>query len=363
MEYYLSSPYGYALTEAQRKSVNYGLDNIPYWSSRMLGNMLNFWFGIDTSSANQPEIGIKPEYWSYKRPSTAFRLSDLIENPSNPSARGYFGRALPPLGNIKRSRIEVSPGGSMTFEFAKNEEGVSAGLTVRYEDLQMGGYSVYNMYFGFALWNRKTRASEMKLYTLTQNDPMSSFQEMGASVHTFTDDADIEGDYYIFPFASEDCIQGVQHSTDVYKMTESTNIRSSYIALVEPESVHISIRWADVKVLYLSSYIDQSHTNTIRTAYTLVNNMTDYPVTITKITLQYLKEDYTVDYTQELITPIRMSSGSTYPDTTAHDFGSTGARHIKHTRMIIETVEGVVFFSSAASAAAADVTEGPSPEA
>lgn len=50
VEYYLSSPYGYALTEAQRKSVNYGLDNIPYWSSRMLGNMLNFWFGIDTSS-------------------------------------------------------------------------------------------------------------------------------------------------------------------------------------------------------------------------------------------------------------------------------------------------------------------------
>lgn len=364
VEYYISEPYGFALTEYQRRSVNYGIGNIPYWSSKLLGQMLNFWFGIDTSPSNAPEIGIVPEYWSYTRPQTAFRLSDLIDDPTDSSSKGYFKRAKEPLGNLKSSTVEVSPGGYMTFIFEKNEEGVSAGLTVKYEDLQMGGYSVYNMYFGFSLWNRQTSASLKKLYTITQNDTMVSFQQMGASVHAYTEDPQIEGDYDIFPFASADIIRGAQspRQSDIYKMASATNIRSNYIALVEPQRVHIQIRWADVKVLFLSSYRDESKPRIIRNSFTLDNAMSDYNVTITKMTIEYLKEDYTVDHTQDLINSINLAAGSSYAGTADHDFGSAGSSHIKSTRMTIVTLSGVVFFSSGSSAKTAQVTDGPTPE-
>jgi hypothetical protein len=363
VEFYAGGPYGFAINETQRRSVNYGITDIPYWTSRMLGNMLNFWFGVDTSSANYPEIGLKAAYWNYLRPTTAFRLSDLLEDPSNPNSRAYFNRAKPPLGNISASQVEISPGGHITFEFEKNEEGVSAGLTVKYEDLQMGGYSVYNMYFGFALWNKSTASP--KFFSLTQNSPMSSFQAMGASVHTYIDDETMEGDYRIFPFASSDSIKGtqVQDYQELFRMTTATNIRSNFIALEDWQDVHISIRWADVKVTSLTSYIDQSHTNIIRNIFVIRNNMTDYPVTITKMTLEYIKADYTVDYTQNLITPINLNSGSSYSGTADHNFGQAGASHIKTVRMTIVTLEGVVFYHSADSVKIATVGTGPTPDA
>ena len=252
----------------------------------------------------------------------------------------------------------------MTFIFEKNEEGVSAGLTVKYEDLQMGGFSVYNMYFGFSLWNRQTSASLKKLYTITQNETMVSFQQMGASVHAYTEDSSIEGDYDIFPFACSDRIRGAQspRQSDIYEMVTTTTTQSNYIALVEPQRVHIQIRWADVKVLFLSSYRDQTKTSTIRNSFTLDNAMSDYPVTITKMTIEYLKEDYTVDYTQDLTDSINLAASSSYAGTADHDFGSGGSSHIKSTRMTIVTLTGVVFFSSAASAKTAQVTDGPTPE-
>ena len=364
VEYYISEPYGFALTEYQRRSVNYGIGNIPYWNTKQLGRMLNFWFGIDISPSNAPEIGIVREYWSYTRPQTAFRLSDLIDDPTDINSKGYFARAKAPLGNIKYSTVEVSPGGYMTFEFEKNEEGVSAGLTVKYEDLQMGGFSVYNMYFGFSLWNRQTSGNLKKLYTITQNDTMVSFQQMGASVYAYTEDPQIEGDYDIFPFASSDRIRGAQspRQSDIYEMVTTTTTQSNYIALVEPQRVHIQIRWADVTVMFLSSYRDQTRTSIIRNRFTLDNAMSDYPVTITKMTIEYLKEDYTVDYTQDLTNSINLAESSSYADTADHDFGSAGSSHIKSTRMTIVTLTGVVFFSSAASAQTAQVTDGPTPE-
>ena len=364
VEYYISEPYGFALNEYQRRSVNYGIGNIPYWNTKQLGRMLNFWFGIDTRPSNAPEIGIVTEYWSYTRPQTAFRLSDLIDDPTDGNSKGYFKRAKEPLGNLMFSTVEVSPGGDMTFIFEKNEEGVSAGLTVKYEDLQMGGFSVYNMYFGFSLWNRQTSASLKKLYTITQNSTMVSFQQMGASVHAYTEDSSIEGDYDIFPFASSDRIRGAQspRQSDIYEMVTTTTTQSNYIALVEPQRVHIQIRWADVKVLFLTSYRDETKARIIRNSFTLDNAMSDYPVTITKMTIEYLKEDYTVDYTQDLTDSINLAASSSYAGTADHDFGSDGSSHIKSTRMTIVTLTGVVFFSSAASAQTAQVTDGPTPE-
>ena len=359
VEYSQNGHYGYALTEAQRQSVNYGLDNIPYWSAKMLGNMLNFWFGIDRTSANQPDIGDKPDYWTYLRPRTAFRMSDLIANPTDPNSLGYFTGAKPPLGNLVSSQIAVTPGGSLNIIFSKNEEGVSAGLTLRYEDLQLGGYNVYNMYFGFSM--RKTGTSTF--YTLTQNTTMQSFQAMGASVHTHVENENMAGTYEIFPFVSSDAIRGNQYSSDVYYPTTATNIRSNFVALMEKENMTLTITFADVKVSSLTSYVDQSHTTTIRNIYVLTNYMTDYPVTVTKIKLEYIRTDgYTVYYTQELITAINIDSGQSVSGTTDHNF-SEGTSHIGYVRMTIMSLENVVFFHTADSVKIATVGTGPTPDA
>lgn len=360
MEFSSGGAYGYALNNTQRASVNWGIGNIPYWNSRMLGHMLNFWFGIDTTQTNQPEIGLKNAYWTYLRPTTAFRLSDLIQNPDNPNSPGYFKRALPPLGNLLSTNVAVSPGGNLTFLFAKNEDGVSEGLTVRYEDLQMGGYSVYNMYFGFALWNKD--GNDPKFLTLTQLTTLGSFQAMGASVHTHTEDPNIEGTYMVFPFISADPILGDEISSEIYEMTDETNIRSNFIALIDPLEITISITYADVRVLTLTSYRDTDHTNIIRNLWSVHNYMTDYPVTIGKMRLEYIKTDgYTVDYTQEIITPVNVASGNTESGQTDHNFGTDGSTHIGYVRMTIITIEGVVFFRSSSSVLVAEVTDGPTP--
>jgi hypothetical protein len=188
---------------------------------------------------------------------------------------------------------------------------------------------------------------------------------MGASVHTYIDDETMEGDYRIFPFARSDSIKGrqVQDYQELFRMTTATNIRCNFIALEDWQDVRLSIRWADVKVTSLTSYIDQSHTNIIRNIFVIRNNMTDYPVTITKMTLEYIKADYTVDYTQNLITPINLNSGSSYSGTADHNFGQAGASHIKTVRMTIVTLEGVVFYHSADSVKIATVGTGPTPDA
>ena len=49
------------LTLAERASRNFGIINLPTWSN--INKMANFWFGIDTSSRNAPDIGIQPIYW------------------------------------------------------------------------------------------------------------------------------------------------------------------------------------------------------------------------------------------------------------------------------------------------------------
>lgn len=230
-----NTPYIKTLTEAHRASVYYGFTNIPTWISTQIGRMLNFWFGIDTSASNAPRIGVHSEYWKYNRPSSAFRLQDFVADPSEYPSRGYFHGARPPIGALTVTTIKVSSKGECTILFNKYEEGVSAGLTVTYEDIPFPGldsFSLANFYFGAAIYNTETGT----VAVITQDTKMSSFQEMGAHVKPVITDADYDGaDCWIFPFLSSELFETLQ---------SSPNTQGNYIPLIDKMYATFDIRYA-----------------------------------------------------------------------------------------------------------------------
>ena len=99
--------------------------------------------------------------------------------------------AKEPIGGISNINIEITPAGFLSLNFTKNEEGVSEGLTVTYEDLVSCGMlygfpnnaNIYNYYFGVALVKLNSSGQPTStVYVLTQNSTMASFQAMGAGV-------------------------------------------------------------------------------------------------------------------------------------------------------------------------------------
>ena len=243
-----------------RQSVDYGICNIPVWDSRPIGNMLNFWSGYNRSGSSNPphyydENGAGQstalpleDYWKMVSPRTVFRITDFVST-ADPTNKGYFHGAEPPIGNLEGNTINVDSMGRMYPRFAKNESGVSAGLTIKYEDLKLyNNVSPWNMYFGFALCKLNGSTPTNTWYFLTQGTSMSSFQEMGTTIYAWTDVANFEGSYQVFPFISSIQLTGDAHSrsSDYHKLLTSSNTNGNFIALLAPTTVNVAITYAQV---------------------------------------------------------------------------------------------------------------------
>ena len=237
----VSGNYFGILTEAQRAAVNYGITNIPSWTSKVLGRMMNFWFEVDRSVTNYPDCGLQVSYWTKVLPSTVGRLTDFVCAES-PTTKGYFHGAKPPIGGLVATALVIAPNGHVTFQFAKNEEGVSAGLTVRYEDLKLANnsqMSLANMYFGVALYKS---GLTNPFFHQTQATAMTDFQSMGSSViveMTAAQGNALAGQVMVFPFISSE----VQAT-----LSDGTNVSGNHIALMEPEQATLTIKYAKVEV-------------------------------------------------------------------------------------------------------------------
>ena len=163
------NPYMKQIADSNRANVAYGISCIPVWASTQLHRMTNFWSGYNTATANIPntidqdgntKIQQIPTggYWQRSLPTTFGRLTDFASSV-NPTTKGYFHGAREPIGGISDVNIEITPAGFLSLNFTKNEEGVSEGLTVTYEDLVSCGMlygfpnnaNIYNYYFGVAL--------------------------------------------------------------------------------------------------------------------------------------------------------------------------------------------------------------------
>ena len=347
-----------------RASVAYGISCVPVWASRSLHAMTNFWSGYNTAYANIPstidkdgntQIQTIPSggYWQMSLPTSVGRLTDFVSK-NNPSAKGYFHGAKEPIGGISNISIEITPAGYLTLSFTKNEEGVSDGLTVTYEDLVSCGMlygfpnnaNIYNYYFGVALVKLNSSGQPTStVYVLTQNTTMASFQAMGASVTGIVTDDSFEGSYAVWPFISNVVLRGNNYSGDYYRFLTSDYSSCTTIALYDKEYVNITIRWAHVNVSVLAAYISPNHATTINVNYTVSNNMTDYPVTGVVVKLEFLAADgSTVIYTAANQTINRIESQSSASGSYSHNFQNGEQDLIKTVRATVTSLQGVVFY-------------------
>ena len=107
-------------TEAQKKEVNYGISNIPYY--RLLGKMTQDVInGSMQNATNISTLDTSIEPWHYQKPiggyTSPYRLGDFD---------GYFANAESPIGAITETEIESSLSGKVSVVFNKNTDTVSS---------------------------------------------------------------------------------------------------------------------------------------------------------------------------------------------------------------------------------------------
>ena len=332
------------LTLANRASVNYGINNIPSWTNQLLGHMMYFWFGVNTSSTNYPDCGMQVSYWTRVLPSTVFRLSDFAANPSESTQLGYFPGAKPPIGNLVNSNLIITPNGHVTFQFAKNEEGVSAGLTIRYEDLKLANnntMSLANMYFGVAIYKS---GLTNPFYHQTQDTPMTDFQSMGSSVIVEMTQAQGNawaGTVMVFPFISSE----VQAT-----LSNATNISGNHIALMEPELATLTIQYAKATVMNFYVWRDpSSSTRLVYYSFDLQNNEADvsrsYSAAIT-----FLRSDGVTEIMTKTVTGT-IAGGATINVDGSQDMSSYGGTSlVGAARVVVTITNSNVIFKQSSSA-------------
>lgn len=348
----VSGNYFGILTEAQRAAVNYGITNIPSWTSSLLGHMMNFWFEVDQTSANYPDCGLQVDYWKKVLPSTVGRLTDFV-CAETPTTKGYFHGAKPPIGGLVSTALIIAPNGHVTFQFAKNEEGVSAGLTIRYEDLKLANnntMSLANMYFGVAIYKS---GETNPFFHQTQDTPMTDFQSIGSSViveMTAAQGNVLAGQVMVFPFISSE----VQAS-----LSNATNISGNHIALMEPEQATLTIKYAKVEVSNFNVLRNTAQsTRLIYYSFDLSNTETDntrsYSAEIT-----FLRSDGVTVLATKTVTGT-IAGGASASIDGSHDMASAGGISlVGAARVVVTVTDANVLFKQSSSAVTNYIPDAP----
>lgn len=128
-------------TEAQKKEVNYGISNIPYY--RLLGKMTQDVInGSMQNATNISTLDTHIEPWHYQKPiggyASPYRLGDFD---------GYFANASAPIGAITETEINSSLSGKVSVVFNKNTDTVSS---LTFNDLA-SDKDFSNQYLGLCL--------------------------------------------------------------------------------------------------------------------------------------------------------------------------------------------------------------------
>lgn len=128
-------------TEEQRKEVNYGISNIPYY--RLLGVMTQDVINNSMQNAtNISTLDTRIEPWHYQQPiggyASPYRLGDFD---------GYFANASAPIGAITETEINSSLSGKVSVVFNKNTDTVSS---LTFNDLA-SDKDFSNQYLGLCL--------------------------------------------------------------------------------------------------------------------------------------------------------------------------------------------------------------------
>lgn len=249
------------ITEQQRKAVNYGIVNIPTWTS--FTKMCNFWFGVARTEANKPACGLldMDAYWDYQKPTGGmypYRIDDFD---------GYFIYANPPIGGLKEASQDSSQ--IVTLDFDMGYEGVTQGLTVTMSDLTAtdlpSNYS--NFYFGvvikagndfyLATQGNKVGGMNIEDMTLWSMGAHARFK-MGNNSGTLLTYMLNGTPFQAFPVLSleKKDWEAYGYANTITKI--NGDISSSFVALQQPEDVMVSVQYIYGDITALGAYKDQN---------------------------------------------------------------------------------------------------------
>ena len=335
------------LSDATRASQNYGIINIPTWSN--INKMANFWLGVDTTSTNAPDIGIKPIYWGYRTPaggsSEPFRLTDWSDAAGN---YGYYHEAEAPVGGSEYTSYTIESSGHLRISFKNGAQDIR---TIKLNELTYptAGYSVGNMYFGVIM--KKQGSSTVYAVTGPQ---ISNLPSQGAYVDIYGLDSSYNGTWDIFPMASADQI------TFTSSLSGYTN--GKFIALNEVETVGIGATVVRMDVMGGTLYAMRDTSQSTRILYT---GCTVVNINSPQGTANALFEVFDASnnlLASNLITTINIQSiGGDASVTGNVDMGSIGNLRSAYSVRVTITPTNVTNYGT--SSAVCNVSDGPTPYA
>lgn len=317
------------ITDAQRKAVNYGITNIPYFT--LGANMASFMRGAGAIPTN----GAKTEYFMYDCPGDDDwkRLDDFVKD----TTQGYWHGAEAPIFPPASDTISIPASDSQNVDIFFNI-GVDDEMCVRLSDLDftqtVGTFNSANWYVGVCLTNSS------RTVAITQTTAMTQIMQYGAVWRvpkaTFKSLAPA-GNYTAFVFLTN------------YKMTSFGTFPSSqsgtyyFIPLtfakkdmtVKEESVNLNMTIAGWRSSANTRYIDYSLS---------VTNKSSGTITVTKIAIKVYKgETLLAEITPTVSPGFGLDSNKSHSKTGSVDVSTASNRlHATLIRMEV-TVNGQVF--------------------
>ena len=288
------------LTDAMRKTENWGIGNIPLWSSETLANAANFWA---KSSGVAPDCGLKTAYWTKVLPSTQYRLLDFASTEH--IGKGYWHGAEAPISKFLGS-LAIPPTNQLDVIYLR---GAEADETILLSDI--GSFEDY--YFGVLF----VEDNGTNIYIFTQEYTMDSPSwTQDFAVHIANAKASIvpsgtSKNWYVFPIL---CANSFTTLTEVHSdLTERT-----IVALLPATLESISAQGFAYTLLADSASLSN---NTISYSFYFANNDTNGLAVDVQLGYEFRTQLGEVVATAQSTT-VNVAAGNNYTFTGAQNLGS-----------------------------------------
>ncbi len=319
------------ITDAQRKSVNYGIANIPYFN--LGANMASFMRGAGATPVN----GVKTEYFAYEPPTGSWpkRIGDFAKS----NTLGYWHGAEAPIFPPTSSEIKVPASASSNVDILFSI-GVDSEMAIRLCDIDLtqtvGSFNAASWYVGVCLTNSSKTAA------VTQSTPMSQVMSYGAVWHvpksTFTSLIP-DGTYTAFAFLTNCKMESMQAfpSSQSYLFIPLTFASKSMT--VKTESVNLLLTIAGWRSSTVTRNIDYSLS---------VTNKSSGTVTVTKIAVKVYKGATLLSEITPTVSPgFTLNANQSHTKSGSVDV-STASNRLQATLIRMEvTVNGQIYASEA----------------
>ena len=200
-------------------------------------------------------------------------------------------------------------------------------------------------------------------YYLTQSTPLSSFQSMGATVHTVITSESFAGRYRVFPFVSSGSLPSGQTQGTTYPLETNANAGGSgysFIALLECQEVSISIKYAKIEVSAFSIWRNSAASSKlVYYSVTLTNTESDASRGY-KLDITFFKSDGLTIVTTKTVTG-QVAAGQTVTVTGNHDVTGAGflPSDVGAARVICTVYDEHVLFQESSSAVTNECPDDP----